>query len=106
MSSYVMPMRDVHVVRTSEHVRIEFEVAGLGTRGLAYLVDLAVMFGMLGCAAWVFSALFGLLAGFANALYFVALFAIQWGYGATLEWRWRGQTVGKRLLGIRVVSAI
>jgi hypothetical protein len=32
-------------------------------------------------------------------------FAVQIGYGITCEWAWRGQTVGKRLLRLRVVDA-
>lgn len=83
----------------------EYELAGLASRALAWAIDLTVMLGLVAVAS-VVSSLFGLvLAGFAKALYFVALFAIQWGYGAVLEWRWDGQTVGKRVLRIRVLGA-
>jgi hypothetical protein len=34
----------------------------------------------------------------------VALFLMQWGYGAVLETFWNGQTIGKRALGLRVLS--
>lgn len=98
-------LRDVHAVRTPENVLFEYELAGLGSRALAWAIDLCVMLGLVALASLV-SSLFGLvLAGFARALYFVALFAIQWGYGAVLEWRWDGQTVGKRVLRIRVLGA-
>lgn len=98
-------MRDLHAIRTPENVIFEFELAGLATRGLAWAVDVGVMAVLISLAA-LLSSLFGLvLAGFAKALYFVALFAIQWGYGAALEWRWNGQTVGKRLVGVRVLSS-
>lgn len=98
-------MRDLHAVRTPENVVFEFELAGLASRALALTVDVCVMAALVGLAA-VVSSVFGLvLAGLAKALYFVALFAIQWGYGAVLEWRWLGQTVGKRIAGTRVLSA-
>ena len=32
-------------------------------------------------------------------------FAISTAYGIVLEWRWRGQTLGKRLAGVRVIDA-
>ncbi|HET8933314.1 MAG TPA: RDD family protein [Polyangiales bacterium] len=98
-------MRDVHAVRTPENVSFEFELAGLTARALAVIVDICVMSMLIGLTALT-CAVFGVVfAGFARALYFVALFAIQWGYGAVLEWRWHGQTVGKRLAGTRVLSS-
>src|SRR6266496_3333003 len=36
---------------------------------------------------------------------FLAWFIIQTGYGIVLEWFWRGQTMGKRLLRLRVMDA-
>jgi uncharacterized RDD family membrane protein YckC len=98
-------MRDVHTVRTPENVLIEHELAGLTARALGVLIDILVMATLVGLAALT-CALFGVvLAGFARALYFVALFAIQWGYAVVLEWRWHGQTVGKRVAGTRVLSS-
>jgi uncharacterized RDD family membrane protein YckC len=41
----------------------------------------------------------------AGAIVTVAYFAFSMFYGAACEWFWRGQTVGKRLLGLRVVEA-
>ena len=32
------------------------------------------------------------------------LFVMSIGYAIVLEWRWRGQTIGKRLLGLRVMD--
>jgi uncharacterized RDD family membrane protein YckC len=42
---------------------------------------------------------------FSGALDIVAYFAISLIYAAAAEWAWRGQTVGKRLLRLRVVDA-
>lgn len=98
-------MRDLHAIYTPENVRVELELAGLAARGLAWAIDLAVTSVLIACSSALVAAFGVVFAGFARALYFVALFAIQWGYSATLEWRWHGQTVGKRWLGLRVVSA-
>jgi uncharacterized RDD family membrane protein YckC len=98
-------MRDVHTVRTPENVVFEHELAGLTARALGLLIDILVMSTLVGLAALT-CAVFGVvLAGFARALYFVALFAIQWGYAVVLEWRWHGQTIGKRIAGTRVLAS-
>jgi hypothetical protein len=40
----------------------------------------------------------------AGAVSVVSYFAIQMVYAIALEWRWRGQTIGKRLFGLRVID--
>lgn len=98
-------MRDVLTIRTPENVAFEFELAGIGSRAVAWLLDVMVM-GVLTTAGIVFAGLFGVFAGgLAAALYFVIAFAVQWGYGAFCEFRFNGQTVGKRAVGIRVLQA-
>jgi hypothetical protein len=41
----------------------------------------------------------------ARAMVVLAYFVISIGYGIVCEWYWRGQTVGKRLLRLRVMDA-
>lgn len=98
-------MRDVYEVRTPENVSFEFELAGVGMRAVAWGVDVLIMGGALLAGSVVASLLGILLGGFATAIYFVAAFLVQWGYGSVLEWLWAGQTVGKRVVGIRVLTA-
>jgi hypothetical protein len=38
------------------------------------------------------------------ALFLVALFIVSFGYAMVLEWFWSGQTLGKRVLGLRVMD--
>lgn len=97
-------MRDIYTIRTPEHVDFEFELAGVSARALALLVDLAVMAALMLVAVLGVVSVGLVLGGLAAAMYFVSAFAVQWGYGALCEWRWAGQTVGKRLLGIRVLQ--
>ena len=97
-------MRDLYAIRTPENVTFEFELAGLASRALAWAVDviaIAVLSGLAMLCASLFGVVF---AGLAEALYLVLAFLIQWGYGALFEWRMLGQTLGKRLLGLRVLS--
>jgi uncharacterized RDD family membrane protein YckC len=42
---------------------------------------------------------------FAQAVSIVGYFVISVGYGVLFEWIWRGQTLGKRLLRLRVMDA-
>jgi uncharacterized RDD family membrane protein YckC len=97
-------VRDLYAIQTPENVTFEFELAGLASRALAWAVDVVVM-AALTIVAMLGASLFGVVfAGFAKALYFVLAFVIQWGYGALLEWRLLGQTIGKRIFGLRVLS--
>lgn len=95
---------EAYEIRTPENVVFTFALAGVGARALAWLVDLAVMGVLWGIAAAIAVSLGMWLGGLAAALYFVLAFLVQWGYGTFTEWRWAGQTVGKRIVGLRVLS--
>lgn len=100
-----MSTRDSLVIRTPEGIEFALRLAGPFSRMLALAVDLAVI-AMLGS---VLQKILGLMMifgqDFAEALRIVLYFAISLIYGAAAEWIWRGQTVGKRLLHLRVVDA-
>lgn len=98
-------------LETPERVAVDLEVVGLGHRMLAFLVDAAVLllgwflvvglFGLLsrvGLFAWLES-----LSAALRSLVLVAAVLANWAYGLLFEWRWNGQTPGKRALGLRVV---
>ena len=94
-------------VETPEHVMLDLEIAGVGSRALAALIDLLVL---VGSALGVFILLvvfagFGVTIGsIGGALLLLLGFAVWTGYFILFEGLWRGQTPGKRLVGIRVVS--
>ncbi len=95
----------LHRVVTTEKVVLTYRVAGLGSRFLAWLVDLgfiAVLFAMGAGAGSVYDAF---RPGVGTAVIYLWLFALQWGYFLFFEWLWAGQTPGKRLLGLRVLQA-
>lgn len=101
-------------IQTPENVAFGYQVAGIGSRFLATLLDtlivillqIAIFVAFLlilrafnitllegGLASWVY-AIFGLLA-----------FIFYWGYYIFFEMLWNGQTPGKRWTGLRVIRA-
>ncbi len=109
--------REILVV-TPENIEIEYELAGIGSRFLANILDslfqCVIYLGMWILAGIVaiainFTALGagGMVAAFFSqielALALIAAFVILWGYFIWFETRWNGQTPGKRQLGLRVI---
>jgi uncharacterized RDD family membrane protein YckC len=92
-------------IRTPEGIVFSQLLAGPVTRFLAWFVDLLCVgtimttFGLLLTPLQLISA--DLTAAIATLSYFI----ISIGYGVVFEWWWRGQTVGKKLLRLRVVDA-
>jgi len=82
----------LHEVITAEKVPLVFKVAGLGSRFLAWLLDLClIVFLILGGRH--LGQVYELAregVGFAVAM--VGTFVIQWGYFLLFEWLWHGQT--------------
>ncbi len=97
-------MRDVHEIRTPENVAFEFERAGLASRALAWAIDLAVMGSAITAVACGVSATQSIVGGFAVALLSIAVFLVQWWYGALAEWWSGGRTIGKRVVGLRTLD--
>jgi len=98
---------------TPERVALSLDVAGLGTRALAYLIDaLIILFFWLSILVLVSVARkegvgledFSALASLAQAALVCGLFAVQWGYWVFFESLWNGRSPGKRAIGIRVVK--
>jgi uncharacterized RDD family membrane protein YckC len=90
---------------TPEAVLLEFETASVGSRVLAQLVDMGVRVLGLYLVAVVVAAGSGTIEDSGVIILFViALFLLLFGYPAILEALWNGQTVGKRAIGLRVVT--
>jgi uncharacterized RDD family membrane protein YckC len=97
------PLDTVVRIVTPERIILQYPLAGPSRRFVAYLIDqiLLVVLILLALLALLVLAL-GSMAGWGPAL--VAYFLLTWGYGAFCEGVFNGQTLGKYLLGIRVVS--
>lgn len=93
------------VVATPERVSFDYQVAGLGTRAIAQVLDLMIIFGVL--AAVYFVALAFNAFGAGTPAYLVALvgsFVVIFGYFWTSETFWSGQTIGKKAFRLRAVG--
>jgi uncharacterized RDD family membrane protein YckC len=93
-----------HTVLTPEYVEFRFTLAGLYARFLAWLLDTVLVL----CLTFAFMSVLSLVMmafpGFASAVGIVVYFLMDWGYAIALETLWSGRTVGKRLLGLRVIQ--
>lgn len=104
-------------VRTPEAIAFYYELAGLGSRFLALLIDtiiqalvfgLILLVGVLG-ATRAHSVATSLHLGgktfesLVGATLIILFFVIFYGYFVVFEKVWNGQTPGKKLIGIRVV---
>lgn len=92
------------LIRTPEGIVFSLLLAGPITRFLAWVIDLAVIAGAAGVARSVLGFTGLISVDLSQGLAILAYFIISIGYGITAEWRWRGQTVGKRLLRLRVMD--
>lgn len=99
-----------HRVLTPEYVEFDFVLAGMMSRFLAWLLDtlctvvLAVGLGLLVQLLAMLEVLVTSGAGLATATFFVLWFLVDWGYFILLESIWSGQTIGKKVLGLRVIQ--
>ena len=99
-------------VATPERVLVCLPLAGIGSRSIAYLIDLTFLLGAL-LVIFVLSSLVipdllkvaEALSGVERAVGGLTVFAAVWGYWTGMEIAWRGQTVGKRMMRIRVVKS-
>ena len=90
---------------TPEAVVLEFELASVGSRVLAQVVDMVARLILLNVALIAGA---GILAGAGDAglvvFYVIVGFLLLFGYPVLTETLWNGQTFGKRVVGLRVVT--
>ncbi|MCL1791962.1 MAG: RDD family protein [Peptococcaceae bacterium] len=100
-------------ITTPEHVRLRYQMAGLGSRAAAFLIDTLIIYTILLCLSISIVSLgepgnWGSFSGFLfdwlYAVILVIVFFINFGYFALFEYFWAGQTLGKRILGLQVVG--
>jgi uncharacterized RDD family membrane protein YckC len=92
-------------VRTPEGVAFTVRLASPVLRAAAFLTDLAVVSATWSAIATVLSLAHLLGRDFAGLVLTVGYFVFSQGYGIATEWLWRGQTVGKRVMRLRVMDA-
>jgi uncharacterized RDD family membrane protein YckC len=98
-------------IDTPEQIALEFPLAGAGSRFLALAIDTFVQIAVLLVLAlvglialWFRSLGFQSLATWVAAALILLGFLLYYGYFAAFEALWGGQTPGKRVVGLRVIS--
>src|SRR4051812_2709416 len=107
-------MHEEHLdIKTPEFVSLQFQIAGLGSRSAAFIIDQLILmaFNILSVVLLFFT-----LDGMSKmeflfiedslpiAITIIALFIINWGYFFAFEFFSGGRTFGKKLMGIRVIQ--
>src|SRR5579859_1164580 len=102
---------DKLIIDTPEQIPLEFSLAGVGSRALALMLDMLIMFlvgivvGVIGVLAiMALSSYWPGASNWAGAILLIFIFLLQWGYFAISEILMKGQTFGKRQLDLRVIK--
>lgn len=96
------PLLDTRVeIETPEGIRLHLLPAGMAPRAIAWLLDLVLRLVVL----WLFGMALLFMGSAGSGLHMIVMFALMWLYPVLFELFWRGQTPGKKLLGLRVVHA-
>lgn len=88
-----------------EGIRFSLPLAGLVTRFLAWALDLLIVVVAAGVVGTALLAVGWLSSDLARAMNILAFFVLYLGYSIFFEWVWRGQSPGKRVVGIRVLDS-
>ena len=91
-------------IRTPEGIDFSLLLAGPITRFLAWSVDLLAILAITELLSVVLGIIGIISRDLAMAANILAYFIVSIGYGIFLEWYWHGQTLGKRLMRLRVTD--
>lgn len=91
-------------IRTPEGIAFALPLAGPVSRFLAWAIDLAIILAVAAVAGRLLGLLRAISPDAGGAVNLLVFFTTWVGYGIAMEWRWRGQTLGKRVLRLRVVD--
>lgn len=95
-------------ISTPEHVHLQYETAGIGSRGLAAAIDMLITFGLLIVMVLLSIPFFIVVEGtgwgsVTFSILLIVLFSTPILYWVLMEYFMKGQTLGKRTVGLRVV---
>ena len=99
------------IVETPERVSFDYQVAGLGTRAIAQVLDLLIVTGVLVAVFFVAIAAAATAAGVGSSdptvavlIELIGSFIVIFGYFWVSEALWSGQTIGKKVFRLRAVG--
>ncbi|MFW6168877.1 MAG: RDD family protein [Planctomycetota bacterium] len=87
-----------------ENIAFTYRIAGPFRRLPAYLLDVLFRGAALLALALMLSFFSVAVGSLATAIWILVLFVSSWFYGGLFEAYWNGQTPGKRIMGMRVLS--
>ncbi|TNJ45820.1 RDD family protein [Tamlana fucoidanivorans] len=90
-------------INTTQNVKITFNAAGPGERLLAFIIDMVIKVGYLLVLNWFFGAFESMDRWSQIAINTILSFPVMF-YTLALESFFQGQTIGKRVMKIRVVK--
>lgn len=104
-----------YVILSPEKVELRYDIGGIGSRALAAVLDdflLFLMHALILTAVALLEDAFGFTSNLAASIgwgwliggYIFFVFLSWFGYYIFFEIIWNGQTIGKRLLGLRVIK--
>lgn len=95
-------LHGLDTLETPERVDLQVDLAGVGSRVLAFVIDTVLLLAIILGLGLVLLLSAPVLGRWALVLWLLGNFVASWFYFALFEARWDGQTPGKRLLGLRV----
>jgi uncharacterized RDD family membrane protein YckC len=96
---------NVLLIQTPEGISFPLVLAGPITRMLAVIIDYLCITIAIFILRSIVLMIVPISADLAGSAFYIAVFLLMIGYPIFTEWRWRGQTIGKRLLRLRVMDA-
>jgi len=92
-------------IRTPEGIAFSFALAGPVVRCLAWAVDFWVIMLILKLVVMLGTVIGYISQDFQTVAVMIGYFVVSVGYGIVMEWFWRGRTIGKWLLRLRVMDS-
>jgi uncharacterized RDD family membrane protein YckC len=100
-------------IKTPEYVSLQFQSAGLGSRAAAFIIDqiillivnILIIIGLLFMINGTFMDFFSSnMPSYLVGAAIILIFIIRWGYFFAFEYFSGGSTLGKKMVGIRVIQ--
>ncbi len=102
-------------IKTPEYVSLQFQLAGLGSRAAAFIIDqliltvvnilfIILLFLILIGKPSMNNFLFFDMDSVMIAVAIIVIFLLNWGYFFAFEYFSGGKTIGKKIIGIRVIQ--
>ncbi len=92
------------LIRTHEGITFSLLVAGPMARFLAWVLDFFCIMIIVNVTSILLTVFHLISSDLAQALVVLLYFSVSIGYGITMEWYSHGQTLGKRILRLRVMD--